>query len=115
MSKLRLTATDRAGNQTTQPFRVMEDTGAPTVTIHVPQVAPLRFWVSWSGEDGKSGLRGYDVQYKVGITGTYDGQPPLISDTIPSDGSVITTAWPVISATLHDPQLGNLSPASGVY
>jgi hypothetical protein len=58
---------------------------------------------------------GYDVQYKVGITGTYDGQPPLISDTIPSDGSVITTAWPVISATLHDPQLGNLSPASGVY
>jgi YD repeat-containing protein len=40
---------------------------------------------------------------------TYDDQPPLISDTIPADGSVITTAWPVISATLTDPQ-----PGSGV-
>jgi YD repeat-containing protein len=40
---------------------------------------------------------------------TYDGQPPLISDTIPANGSVITTAWPVISATLSDPE-----PGSGV-
>jgi RHS repeat-associated protein len=39
----------------------------------------------------------------------YDHQPPLISDTIPADGSVITTSWPVISATLSDPQ-----PGSGV-
>jgi RHS repeat-associated protein len=40
---------------------------------------------------------------------TYDGQPPIISDTIPANGSVITTAWPVISATLSDPE-----PGSGV-
>jgi hypothetical protein len=46
---LAITATDRAGNTTTQPFHVMEDTGTPTVTIQVPTVAPLRFWVSWSG------------------------------------------------------------------
>jgi hypothetical protein len=46
MSKLRLTATDRAGNQTTQPLRVIEYAGAPTVTIQVPQIAPLHFWVS---------------------------------------------------------------------
>ncbi|MEJ2557791.1 MAG: hypothetical protein P8186_16495 [Anaerolineae bacterium] len=46
---LAVTATDRAGNQTTQPFQVIEDTGTPTVTIRVPPVAPLRFWVSWSG------------------------------------------------------------------
>jgi hypothetical protein len=46
---LTVTATDRAGNQTTQPFHVMEDTGTPTVTIQVPTVAPLRFWISWSG------------------------------------------------------------------
>jgi hypothetical protein len=39
----------------------------------------------------------------------YDGQSPLISDTIPADSSVITTSWPVISATLSDPQ-----PGSGV-
>jgi hypothetical protein len=39
----------------------------------------------------------------------FDGQPPLISDTIPADGSVITTAWSVISATLTDPE-----PGSGV-
>jgi RHS repeat-associated protein len=38
-----------------------------------------------------------------------DDPPPLISDTIPADGSVITTAWPVISATLSDPE-----PGSGV-
>jgi YD repeat-containing protein len=46
---------------------------------------------------------------------TYDGEPLLISDTTPANGAVITTAWPVISVTLYDPQLGNLSPASGVY
>jgi hypothetical protein len=46
---------------------------------------------------------------------TYDNQPPLISDTIPANRPVIATSWPVISATLTDPQLGNLSPASGVY
>jgi hypothetical protein len=28
---------------------VIEDAGAPTVTIRVPPVAPLRFWVSWLG------------------------------------------------------------------
>jgi hypothetical protein len=39
----------------------------------------------------------------------YDDQPPLISDTIPANGSVITTSWPVISATLSDPE-----PGSGV-
>jgi hypothetical protein len=37
----------------------------------VPPVAPLRFWVSWSGQDGESGLRDYDVQYKVGVAGTW--------------------------------------------
>ncbi len=40
---------------------------------------------------------------------TYDGQPPLISDTIPANGSVITSAWPIISTTLTDP-----APGSGV-
>jgi RHS repeat-associated protein len=68
---LAITATDRAGNQTTQPFHVMEDTGTPTVTIQVPPVAPLRFWVSWLGQDGESGVRDYDVQYKVGASGTW--------------------------------------------
>jgi hypothetical protein len=37
----------------------------------------------------------------------YDGQPPLITDTSPSGGSVITNAWPVISATLSDPEPGS--------
>jgi hypothetical protein len=66
-----ITASDRAGNQTTQPLRVMEDTGTPTVTIQVPEVAPLRFWVSWSGQDAASGVRDYAVQYKVGASGTW--------------------------------------------
>jgi hypothetical protein len=34
----------------------MEDTGAPTVTIRVPEVAPLRLWVSWSGHRPGIGL-----------------------------------------------------------
>jgi hypothetical protein len=71
MSKLRLTATHRTGNQTTQPFTLFKDTIPPTVTIAVPPVAPLHFRVSWSGQDGESGLRDYEVQYKVGITGTW--------------------------------------------
>jgi RHS repeat-associated protein len=57
---------------------VIEDTGAPTVTIRVPPVAPLRFWVSWSGQDEESGLRDYDVQYKVGVAGTWTS---WLSDT----------------------------------
>jgi RHS repeat-associated protein len=68
---LAITATDRAGNQTTQPFHVIKDTGTPTVTIQVPEVAPLRFWVSWLGQDAASGVRDYDVQYKVGAGGAW--------------------------------------------
>jgi hypothetical protein len=41
------------------------------VTIAVPPVAPLHFRVSWSGQDGESGLRDYAVQYKVGISGIW--------------------------------------------
>jgi hypothetical protein len=43
------------------------------------------------------------------LPGNCDGQPPIISDTIPANGSVITTSWPIISATLSDPE-----PGSGV-
>ncbi|MEJ2556516.1 MAG: RHS repeat-associated core domain-containing protein, partial [Anaerolineae bacterium] len=68
---LAVTATDRAGNQTTQPFTLFKDTISPTVTIAVPPVAPLHFRVSWLGQDGESGLRDYDVQYKVGVAGTW--------------------------------------------
>jgi hypothetical protein len=46
---LAVTATDRTGNQTTQPFTLFKDTISPTVTIAVPPVAPLHFRVSWSG------------------------------------------------------------------
>jgi RHS repeat-associated protein len=68
---LTVTATDRAGNQTTQPFTLFKDTIPPTVTIAAPPVAPLHFRVSWSGQDEESGLRDYDVQYKVGVAGTW--------------------------------------------
>jgi RHS repeat-associated protein len=75
---LAITATDRAGNQTTQPFTLFKDSISPTVTIAVPPVAPLHFRVSWLGQDGESGLRDYDVQYKVGISGTWTS---WLSDT----------------------------------
>jgi RHS repeat-associated protein len=44
---------------------------SPTVTIAVPPVVPLHFRVSWSGQDGESGLRDYEVQFKVGTGGTW--------------------------------------------
>jgi hypothetical protein len=80
---LTITATDRAGNQTTQPFYVIEDTTAPTVTIQVPEVAPLRFWVSWLGQDGESGLRDYDVQYGTWtswLSDTTQTQAPFVGE-----------------------------------
>jgi hypothetical protein len=46
-----------------------------------------------------------------------DDQPPIIGDTIPANGSVITTSWPVISASLSDPSASLTTgpqPGSGV-
>jgi hypothetical protein len=63
---LTVTATDRAGNATTQPFHVVRDAISPTASIQAPGAAGLRFQVAWGGQDGESGVRDYDVQYKVG-------------------------------------------------
>jgi hypothetical protein len=54
------------------PSNVSEDTSPPTVTIHLPDAAPLRFPVAWSGDD-ECGVRHYDVQYKAGAGGTWTG------------------------------------------
>jgi hypothetical protein len=62
---LTVTATDRAGNATTQPFSVVRDAISPTASIQAPGAAGLRFQVAWGGQDGESGVRGYDVQYRV--------------------------------------------------
>jgi hypothetical protein len=43
------------------------------------------------------------------FTFQYDGQAPIISDLTPPNSAVITTAWPVISATLSDPQPGSVA------
>jgi RHS repeat-associated protein len=43
------------------------------------------------------------------FTFQYDGVPPIISDLTPPNSSVITNAWPVISASLSDP-----APGSGI-
>jgi hypothetical protein len=61
-----ITASDRATNIITQPVAVIRDTTPPTLTVQTPEVAPLHFQVTWSGEDSESGLRDYDVAYKVG-------------------------------------------------
>jgi RHS repeat-associated protein len=57
---------DRAGNEQAAPFRVVNDTIAPTVVITVPKVAPLRFQVVWTGDDSESGVRSYEVEFKDG-------------------------------------------------
>jgi hypothetical protein len=43
------------------------------------------------------------------FTFQYDSQAPIISDLTPPNSALVLTAWPVISATLSDPQ-----PGSGV-
>jgi hypothetical protein len=60
---------------------VIEDTSTPTVTIRVPQVASLHFWVFWLGQDAAFGLRDYAVQYKVGIGGTWTSWLTNIAQT----------------------------------
>jgi hypothetical protein len=52
-----ITASDRATNVITQPLAVIRDTTPPTLTVHAPDVAPLHFQVTWSGEDSESGPR----------------------------------------------------------
>jgi len=61
-------ASDPVGNATAQLFTLICDITPPSVTLHAPSAsaAPLRFTLSWSGSDAHSGLRDYDVQYRVG-------------------------------------------------
>jgi len=66
---------------------VIRDTTPPTLTVHAPDVAPLHFQISWPGEDSESGLRDYDVAYKVGggnwvgwYTGTTRTQASFIGE-----------------------------------
>ncbi len=86
---------------------------SPTIIIAAPTVASgsthhLRVQAADNVDNWSEWTTLFSLQSPKGRY-TYDGQPPLISDTIPADGSVITTSWPVISATLSDPQ-----PGSGV-
>ena len=57
----------------TRPVTVIRDTTPPTLTVQTPEVASLHFQVTWSGEDGESELRDYDVAYKVGAGGAWTG------------------------------------------
>jgi RHS repeat-associated protein len=55
---------DRAGNETSESFSVVNDTVAPTAAITVPERAGLSFVVEWSGNDSESGVQHYEVEYK---------------------------------------------------
>jgi RHS repeat-associated protein len=61
-----VTATDRAGNETTESFSVINDMIAPTAAITVPERAGLSFVVEWSGDDDAAGIREYEVQVREG-------------------------------------------------
>jgi RHS repeat-associated protein len=54
-----------------QPFRVAQDAISPTAAITVPAAAGLSFQVVWAGQDGESGVRGYEVQYRDALTPTW--------------------------------------------
>jgi hypothetical protein len=50
---------------------------------------------------------GNQAEWTTLFTLLYDNQPPLITDLTPPNGSVITDAWPLISASLSDPTPGS--------
>jgi len=52
----------------------------PTVTFHLPDVAPLHFPVAWSGDDA-CGVRHYDVAYKQGTGGIWTTLLIVITQT----------------------------------
>jgi len=85
-----LTATDSTDLWTTAEAPVLLDTTPPSVTIRAPAVsaASLRFTVSWSGSDAHSGVRDYDVQYRVGTgewvdwyVGATETEAPFVGQT----------------------------------
>jgi len=60
-------AADRAGNTADSlAFRVLYDSTAPTVTLHVPASAGLRFPPSWSAADEGAGVQAFDLEYREG-------------------------------------------------
>ena len=70
---------DMVDNQTVSPnFAVIQDTVAPDVTFTMPDRVPLKIPISWQGLDEANvtgtpgaGIRHYDVEYKVGLAGTW--------------------------------------------
>ena len=70
---------DMVDNQTASPnFAVIQDTVAPDVTFTMPDRVPLKIPISWQGLDEANvtgtpgaGIRHYDVEYKVGLAGTW--------------------------------------------
>jgi hypothetical protein len=48
-----------------QPFRVARDAISPTAAITAPSVVGLSFQAAWSGQDTLSGVRHYEVAYKM--------------------------------------------------
>jgi hypothetical protein len=59
-----VTATDRAGNEGTQPFVLANDAIPPTATVTVPSASGLGIPVAWTGQDDQAGIRHYDVQVR---------------------------------------------------
>jgi RHS repeat-associated protein len=61
-----VSADDEVGVAALSPaYRVVQDAISPTVAITAPSVAGLTFRVAWGGQDGESGLRDYNLAYKV--------------------------------------------------
>jgi hypothetical protein len=61
-----VSADDEVGVAALSPaYRVVQDAISPTVAITAPSVAGLTFRVAWGGQDGESGLRDYNLAYRV--------------------------------------------------
>lgn len=67
---------------TTLTDTIMLDTMAPTTTITSPaETLSQTFTVSWSGNDNLAGVDNYDIQYRVGSTGSWTDWLTATSDT----------------------------------
>ena len=76
VSKLTFAETDGSNLSVTSSLDFKGDTQKPTVALSTPAVSVSvsrnrSFLVTWAGTDKTSGVAGYDVDYRVGPTGSW--------------------------------------------
>jgi hypothetical protein len=84
-----VTATNAAGTGGTS-WSFIVDSQVPSVTVSAGPSGPVTLLVSWAGSDPSpsSGIRGYDVQYRQGTSGSWT---PWLTNTTQTDAAFEAT------------------------